>query len=62
MSAFEPDAQNKALARGLGLMAADAPVLFVVHDLNLRVTAPAVRGFIQPKYWYIDLRNVWVTK
>ena len=41
MSAFEPDAQNKALARGLGLMAADAPVLFVVHDLNLRVTAPS---------------------
>jgi peptide/nickel transport system substrate-binding protein len=61
-SSFEPDAQNAALRKGLGLMAADAPVLFVVHDLNLRVTAPAVRGFIQPKSWYIDLRNVWVKK
>jgi peptide/nickel transport system substrate-binding protein len=39
----------------------DAASIFVVHDLNLRVLSPKVRGFIQPKSWYIDLKNVWVS-
>jgi hypothetical protein len=53
---------------GLSLLAiacapqAPAPVLFAVHDLNLRVLSPKVRGFVQPQSWFADLRSVWMSK
>jgi peptide/nickel transport system substrate-binding protein len=57
---FEPDAQNALLQEAMGQVAEDSPVIFVVHDLNLRVLSPDVRGFIQPKSWTADFLNVWV--
>jgi peptide/nickel transport system substrate-binding protein len=41
-----------------GIVADDAPWLFVVHDLNLRVLAPNVKGFIQPQSWFADLTTI----
>jgi peptide/nickel transport system substrate-binding protein len=38
----------------------EAPWLFVVHDNNLRVMAPSVKGFVQPQAWYVDLTKIWV--
>lgn len=38
----------------------DAPWLVVVHDLDARVLAPNVHGFVQPKSWFADLTSVWV--
>jgi peptide/nickel transport system substrate-binding protein len=46
----------------MGVEATDSPTLFVVHDLNLRVLSPKVRGFVQAQSWFADLRNVWVSK
>jgi peptide/nickel transport system substrate-binding protein len=40
----------------------DAPWLLVVNDLNPRVLAPNVKGFVQPQSWYVDLTNVSVGK
>jgi peptide/nickel transport system substrate-binding protein len=59
---FDPAKQDGLMRQALGAMAADSPVTFIVHDLNLRVLSPKVRGFIQPMSWYIDLKNVWVKK
>lgn len=59
---FDPAALNAAMAKALGLVAADSPVVFIVHDLNPRVLSPKVRGFVQPQAWYVDLRKVWVQK
>jgi peptide/nickel transport system substrate-binding protein len=39
----------------------DAPWLLVVNDLNPRVLAPSVHGFVQPQSWYVDLTNVTVS-
>jgi peptide/nickel transport system substrate-binding protein len=38
----------------------DAPWLVVVNDLNPRVLAKTVHGFVQPQSWYVDLTNVTV--
>jgi peptide/nickel transport system substrate-binding protein len=59
---FDPAQLNAAMAKALGLVAADSPVTFIVHDLNPRVLSPKVRGFVQPQAWYVDLRKVWVQK
>ncbi|HXC76726.1 MAG TPA: ABC transporter substrate-binding protein [Candidatus Acidoferrum sp.] len=45
---------NKVLTQG-------APWLVVVHDLNPRVLASNVHGFVQPKSWYADLTTVSVS-
>lgn len=34
--------------------------LWVVNDLNPRVLAPNVKGFVQPKSWFVDLTTVTV--
>ena len=31
-----------------------------VHDLNLRVLSPKVRGWVQPQSWWGDFRSVWM--
>jgi peptide/nickel transport system substrate-binding protein len=38
----------------------DAPWLLVVNDLNPRVLAPSVHGFVMPRSWFIDLTSTWV--
>ena len=37
-----------------------APIAPVVHDLNLRVLSPKVRGWVQPQSWWGDFRSVWM--
>jgi peptide/nickel transport system substrate-binding protein len=37
----------------------DAAWLFVATDDNPRGLAPSVRGFVDPKSWFLDIRNVW---
>lgn len=59
---FDTTKQDALFRQGMGIVANDAPTLFVVHDLNLRVLSPKVRGFIQPQSWFADLKNVWVQK
>lgn len=59
---FDPKKQDDLLRQVMGLVAQDSPVVFVVHDLNLRVLSPRVQGFIQPMSWYVDFLNVWMRK
>ncbi|MEZ4552799.1 MAG: ABC transporter substrate-binding protein [Dehalococcoidia bacterium] len=57
---FDDAARDQLLAQFEGLMMRDAPIAPVVHDLNLRVLSPKVRGWIQPQSWWGDFTSVWM--
>ena len=57
---FEPVKQNELLARLHEVIVNDAMWIWVVHDLNPRALAPAVKGFVQAQSWYQDLTPVVV--
>ncbi|MEU1281571.1 ABC transporter substrate-binding protein [Streptomyces sp. NPDC005805] len=62
-AAASPDraAREADYREALKLVTADAPWLFVVNDRNPRALSPAVRGFVQPQSWFIDLTTVRVS-
>jgi peptide/nickel transport system substrate-binding protein len=57
---FDPGKLDNLIKQAMGQVAADAPFTFVVHDLNLRVLSPKVRGFVPSRSWFANLNNVWV--
>ncbi len=57
---FDQAEQDKLLAQFEGTMMRDAPIAPVVHDLNLRVLSPKVRGWVQPQSWWGDFTTVWM--
>ncbi len=57
---FDPAASDDLLMQMQSLMMKDAPVIVTVHDLNLRVLAPEVKGFVQPQSWFADLTQVYI--
>ncbi|MFN8524673.1 MAG: ABC transporter substrate-binding protein [Chloroflexota bacterium] len=59
---FDQAKQDALFRQAMGVQAEEGATIFVVHDLNLRVLSPKVRGFIQPQSWFADLKNVWVSK
>jgi peptide/nickel transport system substrate-binding protein len=58
--AFEPAAQNAAMAKLHELLVDDAAALFVVHDLNPRGLSARVKGFVQARNWFQDYTPVTV--
>jgi peptide/nickel transport system substrate-binding protein len=59
-AAFDQTSQDAAINKAMGLMADASPCTFVCHDLNLRVLAPSVHGFVQPQAWVADFTKVTV--
>jgi peptide/nickel transport system substrate-binding protein len=57
---FDKAEQDRLLKEFHSTMMKDAPVLVTIHDLNLRVMSPKVKGFVQPQSWFVDLRKVWI--
>ncbi len=57
---FDPAKQSVLLAKANAVLTQDAPIVPVVHDLNLRVLSPKVRGWVQPQSWWGDFRSVWM--
>lgn len=57
---FDKVKQDQLIAQFQGMMIRDAPIAPVVHDLNLRVLSPKVRGWVQPQSWWGDFRSVWM--
>lgn len=57
---FDKAEQDRLLKEFQSTMMKDAPVLITVHDLNLRVMSPRVKGFVQPQSWFVDIRKVWM--
>jgi peptide/nickel transport system substrate-binding protein len=57
---FDQTKQDALLARAMGQVAEGSPTVYVVHDLNLRVLAPQVKGFVQPQAWVADFTKITV--
>ena len=55
-------ARTKLLTQVIHLVTLDAPWLFVVGDTSPRALAPTVKGFVQPKSWWINFNDVYISK
>jgi ABC-type transport system substrate-binding protein len=56
--AFDPEEQDRLLARLHERIVDQAMWLWVVHDLNPRALGPRLRGFTQAQSWFQDLTPV----
>jgi peptide/nickel transport system substrate-binding protein len=52
--------RNETYSQISALVTKDAPWLYVVNDRNPRVLAANVKGFVEPKSWFVDLTTVTV--
>lgn len=57
---FDPQEQDKLLARLHEVLVDDAAWVWAVHDLNPRALGPNVQGFVQAQSWLQDLTPVAV--
>ncbi|OYX88623.1 MAG: ABC transporter substrate-binding protein, partial [Xanthobacter sp. 35-67-6] len=60
-STFDADGRDKALAELHAASVNDAAFLYVAHDVGPRAMSPKVKGFVQPKSWFVDFSTVSVT-
>ena len=60
-SNFDPSKQNAILARLNERFVDDAPMAWVVYDVNPRAFAPNVHGYTPAQSWYTDLTTVYMT-
>ena len=58
--AVDPATIDQLMAKAHEKVVEDGLFLFGVHDLNVRVLAPNVRGYVHPQGWFPDLTRVWV--
>jgi peptide/nickel transport system substrate-binding protein len=58
---FDPQEQDKLLARLHEVLVDDAAWIWAVHDLNPRALGPNVQGFVQAQSWLQDLTPVTVS-
>jgi peptide/nickel transport system substrate-binding protein len=57
---FDPAASHAALRKMMHAGVVDADFLFWMHDLNLRVMAPAVKGYVHAQSWWVDFTIISV--
>src|SRR5215213_4782826 len=55
---FDPAARDAALADLHAASVDDAAFLYVAHDVSPRAMSPKVKGFVQPKSWFVDFSPV----
>jgi peptide/nickel transport system substrate-binding protein len=58
---FDPTARDAALAELHAASVDDAAFLYVAHDVAPRAMSPKVKGFVQPKSWFVDFSPVSLT-
>ncbi|WP_245296870.1 MULTISPECIES: ABC transporter substrate-binding protein [Rhodomicrobium] len=56
--AFEPAARDKALAALHERSVDEAAFLWVAHDVGPRAMSPKIKGFVQPKSWFVDFSTM----
>ncbi len=61
MESFDEPARDAMLTKIHELTVAQAPMVFIAHDLNARALAPNVKGFVQARSWFQDLTPITVT-
>ncbi len=60
MAEFDTAKRDALLTEMNNLVMADAPELFIVHDLNPRALSPKLSGFVQAQSWFQDLTPIVV--
>ncbi|MDB5486094.1 MAG: extracellular solute-binding protein family 5 [Tardiphaga sp.] len=58
---FEADARDAALAELHAASVDDAAFLYVAHDVGPRAMISKIKGFVQPKSWFVDFSPVTMT-
>ena len=58
---FDPAARDAALAELHAASVDDAAFLYVAHDVAPRAMSPKIKGFVQPKSWFVDFSTVSMT-
>ena len=60
LAEFDEAKRNEILTQMNDFVMADAPELFIVHDLNPRALSPKLSGFVQAQSWFQDLTPIEV--
>jgi len=60
LSEFDEAKRDVLLTQLNDMVMADAPELFIVHDLNPRALSPKLSGFVQAQSWFQDLTPIVV--
>jgi ABC-type transport system substrate-binding protein len=60
LAEFDQAKRDVLLTQVNDLVMADAPELFIVHDLNPRALSPKLSGFVQAQSWFQDLTPIVV--
>src|SRR3979411_1784244 len=55
---FDPAARAAALAELHAASVDDAAFLYVAHDVAPRAMSPKIKGFVQPKSWFVDFSPI----
>jgi peptide/nickel transport system substrate-binding protein len=55
---FDPKARDAALAELHAASVDDAAFLYVAHDVGPRALSPKIKGFVQPKSWFVDFSGM----
>ena len=58
---FDPAERDKVLADLHAASVDDAAFLYVAHDVAPRAMSPKIKGFVQPKSWFVDFSPVSMT-
>ena len=58
---FDPAARDAALAELHAASVDDAAFLYVAHDVAPRAMSPKIKGFVQPKSWFVDFSPISMT-
>src|SRR5436190_645133 len=58
--AFDPAERDKALAALHERSVDEAAFLWVAHDVGPRALSPKIKGFVQPKSWFVDFSTMTI--
>ncbi len=58
--AFDPAERDKALAALHERSVDEAAFLWVAHDVGPRAMTPKIKGFVQPKSWFVDFSTMTI--
>ncbi|MET0220495.1 MAG: ABC transporter substrate-binding protein [Tardiphaga sp.] len=57
-TSFDAAARDEALAELNAASIDDAAFLYVAHDVGPRALSPKIKGFVQPKSWFVDFSPI----
>jgi peptide/nickel transport system substrate-binding protein len=59
-NSFDAAERDAALARLHAAGVDEALFIWIAHDVAPRAMSPRIRGYVQPKSWFVDLRLPYI--